>query len=315
MSGKLAFLAVSLAVLPTPAASVGLGDIELRSFLNQPLRVEVELLSISAEDLLDLSVVLGSSEDFAKANLQRSPVLNDLRFEIIQKPGDKATIRVTSHAPVREPFLDFLLQVNWPGGQLIREYTVLVDPPVLMPAPAPQVQTAVTETTTGAVASPAPLEVPIKAIPARQHTAVASEYTTVAGDTLWSIARQLRPNRSIKPQQMMLALQRHNPHAFNGNVNLLKVGVTLRVPELAEITLLSKDSAAAEVDRQELEWRRQRSLPAAKKSADVSQAPATSAESSKPASAEKAAKPAVEAETAQVESRLKLVPPRLQDVE
>ncbi|MEE8343628.1 MAG: FimV/HubP family polar landmark protein [Gammaproteobacteria bacterium] len=327
MTRKLAFLAVSLAVIPTPATPVGLGNIELRSFLNQPLHAEVELLSISAEELLDLNVVLGSREAFATANLQRSPLLDNLRFEIIQKPGDKATIHVTSREPVREPFLDFLLQVDWPGGRLVREYTVLVDPPVLMPAPVPQVQIAVTETATGAaakveppkqtaaVASPTPVEVPIEAIPTRPHTVVPGEYTTVAGDTLWTIARQLRPNRSIRPQQMILALQRHNPHAFYGNVNLLKVGVTLRVPGLEEITSLSRDSAAAEVDRQESEWRRQRSKPLAQQSADVSQEPGTSAQSSKTAGVKRAAKPMANTETAEVESRLKLVPPGPLDVE
>lgn len=328
LTRKLAFLAVSLAVLPTPATPVGLGNIELRSFLNQPLRAEVELLSVNAEELLDLNVVLGSREAFAKANLLRSPILDNLRFEIIQKPDDKATIRVTSREPVREPFLDFLLQVEWAGGRLVREYTVLVDPPVLMQAPVPQIRIAVTKTATGptakaeppkqigAVASPTPVEVPIEATSnLQQRNAVAGKYTTVAGDTLWSIARQLRPSRSIRPQQMILALQRHNPDAFYGNVNLLKVGVTLRVPEVEEIMSLSRDSAAAEVDRQESEWRRQGSKPLAKKSADVSSEPRTSAQPARSASAKGAAKPTADADKAKVESRLKLVPPGPQDVE
>ncbi len=122
--------AVLVIALPTGAAALGLGEIELHSALNEPLDAEIELLSVGREQLEDIKVALAKSADFARAGLDRPFWFSKLRFAIQKDPDGKARIKITTRQPVREPFLNFLLEVNWPKGKLLREYTVLLDPPV-----------------------------------------------------------------------------------------------------------------------------------------------------------------------------------------
>ena len=125
------------ALTATNAVALGLGEIELKSSLNQPLNAEVELLSASDAELDELRVSIGSPEAFANAGIDRPLFLRKLKFDVMRNAEGNPVVRVTSRDVVREPFLDFLLELSWSKGRLLREYTVLVDPPVTMPAPAP----------------------------------------------------------------------------------------------------------------------------------------------------------------------------------
>ena len=123
--------AVGLALASSGAFALGLGDIDMQSALNQPMNAEIPLTAVQAGELDGMIVQLADEDAFARAGIERSSVLTDLRFSVDQS-GGRPVIRVTSPRPVTEPFLNFLLEVDWPQGRMVREYTVLLDPPVFM---------------------------------------------------------------------------------------------------------------------------------------------------------------------------------------
>lgn len=128
--------ALSLAVLvagsfPVASNALSLGDIRSNSSLNQPLRAKIELLSTSAQEAQQLQVRLAPNNVFSRVGVDRPAFLDSLRFRSATENG-KPVILITSDAPIAEPFVNFLLEVSWPQGQLLKEYTVMLDPPVLM---------------------------------------------------------------------------------------------------------------------------------------------------------------------------------------
>ena len=127
----LTVLIAGVLFVPTTGFTLGLGEIEVNSALNQRLNAEIELLSAEPEDTENIIVKLASRKEFSRAGLDRPYLLNDLRFksEIID---GVAHIKVSSGSPIREPFINFLIEIDWPNGHLLREYTVLLDPPVFM---------------------------------------------------------------------------------------------------------------------------------------------------------------------------------------
>ncbi|UCH41721.1 MAG: hypothetical protein JSU67_08690 [Gammaproteobacteria bacterium] len=143
------------ALLPTNSLALGLGEIEVNSFLNQPLSAEIEVISARPGEIDDLLVSLASREAFARAGLSRPRHLLDLRFAVKKnEAGDEAVIEVTTKAGVKEPFLNFLIEADWSKGRVLREFTILLDPPFFADQPAP-VETA------EAVAEAEPVEQPI----------------------------------------------------------------------------------------------------------------------------------------------------------
>ena len=155
--------AVSL-VLATPGAfALGLGDIEMRSALNQPMNAEIRLTSVKPGELDGMIVKLASADAFSRAGIERSQSLQDLRFSV-DSSGSAPVVRITSTRPVVEPFLNFLLEVDWPQGRMVREYTVLLDPPVFLSQGATSSAATVgdtpvlTNTRDNALAAPAPIE-------------------------------------------------------------------------------------------------------------------------------------------------------------
>lgn len=133
--------AVSLALSSGGAFGLGLGDIEMQSALNQPMDAEIPLTSVRPGELDGMIVQLASAEAFARAGIDRSQALTDLRFSVDQSSGIPV-IKIESARPVVEPFLNFLLEVDWPQGRMVREYTVLLDPPVFMTPSASERNTA-----------------------------------------------------------------------------------------------------------------------------------------------------------------------------
>ncbi len=265
-------LALGLILLITScsAYALGLGDIHVRSGLNQPLEAEIELLSVRPGDTDNISVSLASSEAFAQAGVERPFLLTNLYFRVLQRPDGKPYIRVFSQEPIKEPFLNYLVEVNWPNGRLLKQYTVLLDPPTFVRAAPPAIKTP-------AVAAPAPAETarettaPVSAEPApaaetqispAPRTAsvtgdyIGTEYGPVQRtDTLWTLANRLRPDDSVSTEQMMLALFRANPEAFlHKNINGLKAGYTLRIPDMSEIAVLGQTEALREAQQQSARW-------------------------------------------------------------
>jgi pilus assembly protein FimV len=239
--------AVACAVLLSPAANAaGLGKLTVLSSLGQPLRAEIELTAVAPEESSDLTAKLAPTEAFRLANIDFNPALLSLRFEVENRNG-RQLIRVSSTQPINEPFVDMLLELSWTGGRLVREYTFLLDPAEMRSAQAPQVAAPVdVPGRAAAVAAPAaqpaaraPLARPARepaARPAREaaeprDSANANEYRVKPGDTLGRIARQMKPV-DISLDMMLVALYRANPEAFAGhNMNRLKSGQILSVPD------------------------------------------------------------------------------------
>jgi len=122
-------LAVSIALSSGSVQALSLGEIEMRSALNQPMSAEIRLSSVQSNDLNGMIVKLASPEAFARAGIDRTDVLSDLEFTVSEATQ---SIIITSRRPVVEPFLNFLLEVDWASGRMVREYTVLLDPPVFL---------------------------------------------------------------------------------------------------------------------------------------------------------------------------------------
>jgi pilus assembly protein FimV len=253
-------VAVATALSPVGAFALGLGDINSQSALNQKFKAEIDLLSVDQEVIQDIRVNLASDDAFQRAGIERLFLLGGLRFEPMYSASGKPVISVTSEDPIREPFLNFLLEVNWPKGRMVREYTVLLDPPVTLSRTPAEVSAPKVSTSPATRSVAAPVR-PSRPAPAPMAVVGGREYGPVRpNDNLWSIAKGMRAqNESI--EQVMMALQRNNPDAFiNNNVNNLKVGKVLRLPEGTDVTSLSRQAARQEFLAQTRTWRASRGM-------------------------------------------------------
>jgi len=226
MARKILFmLVVSLAAASTSLLALGLGEIKLKSGLNQPLNAEITLLSIRGEADFQLRGKLGSIADFDRSGIERTYFLGKIRFKTTTKDNGDRVLQLTTQEPVKEPFLNFLVDLEWPNGRLLREYTVLLDPPIFDDAPKTTVAPAIRE--------------PRQPVQRPQQTYVAPEPRwegeiygpTSSSDTLWGIAAKVKPS-DVTMQQAMIAIFEANPKAFmRGNINILKRGADIRVPD------------------------------------------------------------------------------------
>lgn len=293
MVRKLAIAAFAFSALSSGVAqALGLGEATVQSSLNQPLTAEIELINVRDLQNNEILTGLADREEFVEAGVDRVFFLSDLRFKVEVNDKGNTVIRVTSSKPVREPFLNFLVEVNWPSGRLLREYAILIDPPAFGQGSAAPVQIA----TTPAAATTAPTpsaststspqrvapstpatvssrqaassssEPPVQSQPDSQPSAPTSAQQsygpTRANDTMWSIALKTRPDDGITPQQMMLAIQDLNPDAFiNDNVNQLKKNQLLQLPSEEQISLRSSREASSAFAQQTQEFNASKSRP------------------------------------------------------
>ena len=259
--------------------ALGLGDIRLSSALNEPITAEIELLSATPEELDNLVVTLASSGTFERYGLDRPLFLQKISFKVVKSGGIEGNIiTVRSVEPVTEPFVTFLVEATWSRGRLLREYTLLLDPPTFAPAPVQESATAVTaprQTThvdSGRIerrpepqtspppsrpTQPAPDPAPTRSAqfdPATFDTSGGGDYLVQRGDTLWSITRRMRPDSRLTMNQTMLAILEANPEAFAGNINIMSAGANLRIPSADEIFRINRGDALREVQRQHSEW-------------------------------------------------------------
>jgi len=234
--------------------ALGMGELKLNSSLNEPLDAEIELLNVGDLGELEMLVGLASRDDFETAGVDRLFLLTDLRFKVDLSNPDKPMIRVSSRKPIREPYLDFLMELHWPSGRLLREYTLLLDLPIYATerasakkikaasvSPQPQLtkkkQTQPVRTALSPVASQV-----------QTPASMSGEYRVASGDTAWGIAKRIKPNNA-SIMQSLAAIKQSNPSAFiNGNINLLKSGAVLRLPSATEISQLSRNEVNSEVD-------------------------------------------------------------------
>ena len=259
-------MAMLAMLIPAASYALGLGNITMNSALNQPLNAEIELISVERGDLTNLVVKLGSDEDFKRVGAERAFFLTKIKFEVIRRKNGTAYVQLNTTETVTEPFLDFVVEARWPRGRLLREFTVLVDPPVLSdeaPAPVSQPAAAVAQAAPAAspaqTTRPAPIRARAEMAPVSRQAGELTYGPVKYNDTLYEIANQMRPG-GVTVNQMMIALVRENPNAFyNGNVNQLKAGYVLRVNDPAALNALSVADASAEIERQHVEWRARKS--------------------------------------------------------
>lgn len=252
-------IAAASALTSEAAYAVGLGAVTLKSALNQPLVAEIELLDAKSLSPGEVVPVLASAEDFNRAGVDRPYFLADLKFTPVLRPDGKSVIQVSSSKPVREPYLNFLVEVIWPSGRLLREYTLLLDPPLYSPettaAVAPQLPVAAPVARPAvapkATSAPSGSPAPSASVPTSSQ---GGEYKTTANDTLWEIAERNRQGGTV--HQTMLAIQDLNAGAFiDGNINRMKSGQVLRLPTAEQIASRSQSEAIENVSQQNASWR------------------------------------------------------------
>jgi len=266
MSWKLRVLVSAMLLAPPVALPLGLGEIRLGSALNEPLSAEIDLVAATPEEVGALQAQLATRELFQRHGLDRPAFLDSLEFRVGRGQDGRSVLLVRSREAISEPFVSFLVDVSWPRGRLVREYTVLLDPPTYAPqadqaAPAaiaaPRAESAparVTESPAAAASSePAAVESgPAAASPTAQSP---SAYRVERGDTLYKIAGSLSSGDRPTTHRMMIGIFRANPEAFHGNINVLRAGAILRVPTADELSAIGAGEATTEVNRQVAAWR------------------------------------------------------------
>ncbi len=248
-------------------AALGLGEMTMRSALHQPLNAEIKLTNTGDLDADQIRIRLADQRAFDMAGVERTYFLTNMLFNVVRDANGDAVIQVTTKKSVKEPFLDFLVEVRWPTGKVVRSYTALVDLPVYdtsdkpvinrYSAPQQQSQPASTNETysqPNQVESFSYNQPKVAAVPL-QPTDPDGTYRIKNNDTLWEIAKKVRPSSDLSISKTMLALQRNNPNAFPGNnINRIKSGSVLRIPTAAEINHLSKQTTAAIISAQNKQW-------------------------------------------------------------
>lgn len=283
-------LALALAI-PTSVQAIGLGQLEVKSGLNQPLLAEIPIISANADELEQLEIRLASPEAFARVGLERPTALTtNLQFSVGKNSQGQSIIQVSTLDKFMEPFLSFLIEADWGKGRVTREYTALIDPPYIAAAVIQPMQTPAIANV--AIAAPAPMPLapvtpeieptpqttplaapeavaaepvpappaPLSAMPQAKPMPAAAQLTEIgpvrSGQTLSEIAHSMRQDQGASLNQMMLALLRANPDAFIGdNINRLKSGSVLRIPSHEEAISLSTREATALVHEQINTWR------------------------------------------------------------
>lgn len=262
MSRKLRVLMSAMLLAPPAALALGLGDIRPGSALNEPLSAEIDLVAATPEEIAALQVQLASRELFQRYGLDRPAYLDMLEFRVGRGQDGRSVLLVRSRESISEPFVSFLVDVSWPRGRLLREYTVLLDPPVFTPPMEEPAAAAIVapraETAAAPIPPPAPAEAsapPAAAAAGAPAFDGPSSYRVESGDTLYQIAGALTGGDRAATQRMMIALFRANPEAFNGNINILRAGAILRVPAADQVSAIGAGEAASEVSRQIAAWR------------------------------------------------------------
>jgi pilus assembly protein FimV len=261
-AARVALSSVALAALVAAtgnAWALGLGRLNVQSALGETLRAEIDISSLTPDEESSLKVRIAPPEAYRTQGVDYNAVLPSTQVTIARRADGKAYLRVTSDRAVQEPFVDVILELTWSSGRLVREFTLLLDPPQSRVAPpvqaaapiAPQVSAAPPATSTPAPAQSAATAEPIspqaaapaaRPTPSSRGTAQSSkapaaalpsgpdEYKVREGDTLYRIAKQSQRS-GVSLDQMLVALFRGNPNAFMGdNMNRLKAGAVLSVP-------------------------------------------------------------------------------------
>ena len=219
------------------ALAIGVGDIVVNSYVNEPLSADIAILD--PKDLADSEVIasLASLADFERLGIERHYSLGSLVFETNMRGRESSSVRVRTEEPIREPYLNFLVELKWPEGRVLREYTVFLDL-----RPMPQFSPAQSRFSQGKPLYP-------------ENGLKPGQYRVAPNDTLSAIARRFRED-GVSINQMMIAIKDANPGKFlRNNINGIRAGVLLDIPSAIDGSLSARD-AAKRVVAQLDEWKR-----------------------------------------------------------
>lgn len=263
-----------LAAVSRGGFALGLGEMQVTSVINEPLSATIPVLNADAVQQSELIVALGSASDYEATGVSWDFTHSELQFDVSTAANGSLVVNVTSSRPIREPYLNVLVQARWPAGRLLMEYTVLLDFPVFSgggnSASASASSASTASSTISSVNEPAPQPVaaprsapapapePVQAAPAprlvsgapteqRIDTLATDEFRIQNGDTLWSLGGQVAQDLGVSRHQAMLAIREANPDAFiDGDINLLRSGSVVRVPP--RNAAIARSEAQAAVD-------------------------------------------------------------------
>ena len=269
------------------ANAAGLGKLTVNSGLGQILNAEIDLVSLQPGELDSLSARVATPEQFRDARIEYSTSLRLLRFSVEKRVNGQPYLKVTSVAPINEPFVDLLIDVTWPAGRIQREYPILLDPPgytqgrVAPPTVAAAPPAASREPQTPPASAPAASSPPPASEPAAPSApssaasggpSASSELSTPPGtpketgasgdtygpiqkgETLNKIAQEVKP-ANVSLEQMLVALYRENQGAFvNNNMNRMKTGQILKVPSADDVSKIEQKEARAEIKTHVADW-------------------------------------------------------------
>ncbi len=274
-SGKNPLMLMMALSVPGAAHAIGLGDIHVDSALNEHFAAEIDIVGATALELSNLRASLANRETFLRYGADRPAFLSSTTFKVVQDSHGRPVLAIRSSESFTEPVVNFLVDLNWRNGELVRQYTVLLDPadyahslkaqsaaavaaevpsavanPTAVAAPAP-----VAETPAAVAAAPVVSSVPTPVDAPAQHARKMTHIKVGANATLHGIAWRIGERSPSDLQRMMIAIFRANPTAFDGNINRLHVGALLTIPAHAELAAISKAEARSEFRAQMASWR------------------------------------------------------------
>ncbi|NTV70960.1 MAG: pilus assembly protein [Azonexaceae bacterium] len=265
---RAAALAVAscLSISPWIAEAAGLGKLTVLSGIGQPLRAELDI-GATKDELGGMTARLAPQDVFKQAGVDFASVLLDLRFSVEKRPNGQSVVKVSSVKPINEPFLDFLVELNWPAGRLVREYTFLLDPPEMLASQSsrPVADARIVETVRGGGNAAEVKAPPVKAAPRPAPTPKveaepkakpesAGSHVVKQGETLRKIAAENKYD-GVSLEQMLVGLFQGNPDAFVAqNVNRLKAGAILNIPEQSAVESISPAEAKKVYVAQARDW-------------------------------------------------------------
>jgi pilus assembly protein FimV len=260
-----------------------MGRITVLSPLGQSLRAELEI-SASREELQSMTARLASAEAFKQAGIEYVPAIAGIQFSIDKRADGQPVVRLSTSRPMNEPFLDILVELTWASGRMVREYTVLLDPPealskgadmplttpeAVRPVSSPPGKTELPEARETTPPFGVPDKSPRSVEPSDRVSSGAVSRLVKSGDTLAKIATATIHD-GVTLDQMLVALLRGNPDAFDaGNMNRLRAGKILAVPDAAAVSAIEDKEARRLVVAQARDFNAYRKKLAASVAASV----------------------------------------------
>jgi pilus assembly protein FimV len=300
-SGKNPLMWMMALTMPGAAQAIGLGDIHVDSALNERLAAEIDIVGATALELADLKAAIANRETFARFGADRPAFVASTTFKVTQDSQGRPVLSLRSTESFTEPVVNILVDLNWRSGQLVRQYTLLLDPAGFSVAPTPAAVAAPVVATTSIAAAPV-AATPAAATP--DLPAATGRKTTHlkvgANATLRGIAWRVGERSESDLQRMMLAIFRANPSAFDGNINRLHRGAVLTIPSRAEAAAIPKIEAKREIHAQMTAWRSPGLAAKANRAAPIATVAAAPVTAAPVAAAAVAVTPAVAAPVAAV---------------